>query len=32
LSNLEKKTLKESFNLMTKIQGLIVERYKVFIR
>jgi len=32
LSNLEKKTLKESFNLMSKIQGLIVERWKTFIR
>jgi CBS domain-containing protein len=32
LSNLEKKTLKESFNLMSRIQGLIVEQWKTFIR
>ena len=32
LSNLEKKTIKESFNLMTKIQGKIIERYKSLIR
>ena len=32
LSNLQKKTLKESFNLMTKVQGLIVEQYKTFFR
>jgi len=32
LSNLERKTLKESFNLMTKIQSLIIEQYKAFIR
>ena len=32
LSNLQKKTLKESFNLMTKVQGLIVEQYKIFFR
>lgn len=32
LSKLEKRTLKESFNLMNKLQGLIVERYKNFIR
>ena len=32
LSNLEKKTLKEAFQLMTRMQGLVVERYKQFIR
>lgn len=32
LSNLEKKTLKESFHLIAKLQGLIMERYKQFIR
>jgi len=32
LSNLQKKTLKESFNLMTKVQSLIVEQYKTFFR
>ena len=32
LSNLEKKTLKESFHLISKLQGLILERYKQFIR
>jgi CBS domain-containing protein len=32
LSNLERKTLKESFNLMSRIQGLIVEQWKTFIR
>lgn len=32
LSNLEKKTIKEAFNLMSKIQGTIVERYKTLIR
>lgn len=32
LSNLQKKTLKESFNLMTKVQSLIVEQYKLFFR
>ena len=32
LSNLEKKTLKESFHLMTKMQGLVVEKYKQLIR
>jgi CBS domain-containing protein len=32
LSNLEKKTLKESFNLMSRIQSLIVEQWKTFIR
>lgn len=32
LSNLEKKTLKESFHLIAKIQGFIVETYKPFIR
>ena len=31
LSNLEKKTLKEAFNLISKVQGLILERYKPFI-
>lgn len=32
LSNLEKKTLKEAFQLMTRMQGLVVERYKQIIR
>ena len=32
LSNLERKMLKESFNLMSRIQGLIVEQWKTFIR
>jgi len=32
LSNLEKKTLKEAFNLMSRIQSLIVEQWKTFIR
>ncbi|MGC1402029.1 MAG: DUF294 nucleotidyltransferase-like domain-containing protein [Thermodesulfobacteriota bacterium] len=32
LSSLEKKTLKESFHLMSKMQGLVVERYKQLIR
>jgi CBS domain-containing protein len=32
LSNLEKKTIKEAFNLMSRIQGTIVERYKTLIR
>lgn len=31
LSNLEKKTLKETFHLIATIQNLIVERYKAFI-
>ena len=32
LSSLEKKTLKESFHLMSKMQGLVVEKYKQLIR
>ena len=28
LSNLEKKTAKEAFNLISKIQDMIIERYK----
>jgi CBS domain-containing protein len=32
LSNLERKMLKESFNLMSRIQGLVVEQWKTFIR
>ncbi len=32
LSSLEKKTLKEAFHLMTKMQGLVLEKYKPFIR
>jgi len=32
LSNLEKKTIKEAFNLMVKIQSSISERYKALIR
>jgi CBS domain-containing protein len=32
LTNLERKTLKESFNLMTRIQDLILEVYKAFVR
>lgn len=32
LSSLEKKTLKESFHLMSRMQGLVVERYKQLIR
>jgi CBS domain-containing protein len=32
LSNLEKKTIKEAFNLMSKIQNKITERYKSLIR
>lgn len=32
LSNLEKKTIKEAFNLMVKIQSSITERYKALIR
>ncbi|HYA26511.1 MAG TPA: DUF294 nucleotidyltransferase-like domain-containing protein, partial [Thermodesulfovibrionales bacterium] len=31
LSNLEKKTLKEAFHLISKVQGTILERYKPFI-
>lgn len=31
LSNLEKKTLREAFHLIAKLQGLILERYKAFI-
>ncbi len=31
LSNLEKKTLREAFRLVSKLQGLIIERYKPFI-
>ena len=31
LSNLEKKTLREAFHLISKLQGLIIERYKPFI-
>lgn len=31
LSNLEKKTMKESFQLIAKIQGLLMERYKALI-
>lgn len=31
LSNLEKKTLKEAFHVITKLQGLIIEKYKPFI-
>ena len=32
LSSLEKKTLKEAFHLMTKMQGLVSEKYKQFMR
>jgi CBS domain-containing protein len=32
LSNLEKKTLKEAFHLISKLQGVIFEMYKSFIR
>lgn len=32
LSNLERKTLKEAFHLMTRMQGLVTEKYKPFIR
>ena len=32
LSNLEKKTIREAFHLISKMQGLIFERYKAFIR
>ncbi len=31
LSNLEKKTIKEAFNLIAKMQGIIMERYKPLI-
>ncbi|MBN2654640.1 MAG: cyclic nucleotide-binding/CBS domain-containing protein [Nitrospirae bacterium] len=31
LSNLEKKTMKDSFHLISKIQDMIIERYKPFI-
>jgi CBS domain-containing protein len=31
LSNLEKKTIKEAFHLISKIQDIIIERYKPFI-
>jgi len=31
LSNLEKKSIKESFNLITKLQDIIIERYKPLI-
>lgn len=31
LSNLERKTVREAFHLISKMQGLIVERYKPFI-
>ena len=31
LSNLERKTIKESFNLISKMQDIIIERYKPFI-
>jgi len=31
LTNLERKTIKESFNLISKIQDIIIERYKPFI-
>lgn len=31
LSNLEKRTLKEAFHLISKLQGLIIERYKPMI-
>jgi len=31
LSNLDKKTIREAFHLISKMQGLIFERYKAFI-
>jgi CBS domain-containing protein len=31
LSNLEKKTIREAFHLISKMQGMIFERYKAFI-
>ncbi len=31
LSNLEKKTIKEAFHLLSKVQDMIIERYKVMI-
>lgn len=31
LSNLEKRSLKETFNLISKVQNMIIERYKSFI-
>lgn len=32
LSNLERKTLKEAFNIVSKLQGMIIETYKPVIR